>query len=240
MHVLQYMASKSSHLDVDQPPTSLPFCCYIAIRRRALIIGGLIWVPDSRLVCISRSVSNLCDQFFVVTGPDAPAREREHSMSSPVIEEVAKHDISSAVSVAGHPIHAMSVHFPIAFVIATLGCDVAYWWTADPFWPRAALWAAGLAFWLGIGAGFAGTAELLLVAGIRKRAASWNHAVASVMLLSIAGMNWGLRLGDAANAVFPVGIGLSVLTSIFVGLAGYHGGKLVFHHGIGTMVSSDD
>ena len=78
--------------------------------------------------------------------------------ASPVIEEVADKDASSAVAVAGHPVHAMSVHFPIAFVIATLGCDVFYWWSADPFWLRAGLWASGFAFMAGVGAGLVGTA----------------------------------------------------------------------------------
>lgn len=161
-------------------------------------------------------------------------------MSSPVIEEVARHDTSSIVAVAGHPIHAMLVAFPIALTISTLGCDVFYWWTGDPFWTRAALWACGFAFWIGIAASIAGAAELLLVKGIRKRAASWTHAVAAVMLLSVIGLNWGWRLGDAEAAVLPVGVGLSALATVFVGLAGWHGGKLVFDHGIGIMVSSND
>ncbi len=161
-------------------------------------------------------------------------------MPSPVVEEVIKHDTSSTIAVAGHPIHAMLVTFPIALVISTLGCDVFFWYSADPFWTRAALWSSGFAFWLGIAASIAGSAELLLVPGIRKRAASWNHAIAAVMLLSIAGMNWGLRLGDPEAAVLPVGLGLSALASLFVGIAGWHGGKLVFDHGIGMMVSSKD
>jgi uncharacterized membrane protein len=161
-------------------------------------------------------------------------------MANPVIEEVTRHDTSSAVAVAGHPIHAMLVTFPIALVLSTLGCDVFYWWSADPFWTRAALWSSGFAFWLGVAASVAGTAELLLVPGIRKRVASWNHAVAAVTLISIAGMNWGWRLGDPETAVLPVGLGLSVLASVFVGIAGWHGGKLVFDHGIGIMVSSRD
>lgn len=159
---------------------------------------------------------------------------------NPVIEEVTKDSTSSLVAVAGHPIHAMLVTFPIALVISTLGCDVFYWWTGDPFWTRAALWASGFAFWLGILASVAGTAELLLVAGIRQRAASWTHAVIAVTMLSIAGLNWGMRIGDAEAAVLPVGLGLSVLASIFVALAGWHGGKLVFDHGIGLMVSIKD
>ena len=133
------------------------------------------------------------------------------------------------------------VTFPIALVISTLGCDVFYWYTADSFWTRAALWASGFAFWLGIGASIAGTAELLLVPGIRGRAASWNHAIAAVTMLSIAGLNWGVRYGgDAETVVLPLGLGLSALASLFVGIAGWHGGKLVFDHGIGIMVSSKD
>jgi uncharacterized membrane protein len=156
---------------------------------------------------------------------------------NPVMEEIAKEDIESAVAVAGHPIHAMSVHFPIALVIVTLGCDVFYWWTADPFFLRAGLWSAGFAFFTGIGAGIVGTLELLLVPGIRIRVGSWTHAIAAMTLIAIAGTNWGLRLVDE-TAVLPHGLMLSVLASALTGLAGYHGGKLVFHHGVGLMVSS--
>jgi len=159
---------------------------------------------------------------------------------NPVIKDIASRDISSVVAVAGHPIHAMSVSFPIALILSTLGCDVFYWWTADPFWARAALWSSGFGFFLGVVAGLAGTAELLLVAGIRKRAASWTHATAAIMLLSIAGGNWGLRLGDPIGAVLPTGLLLSVLASLFVGLAGWHGGKLVFDHGVGRIVSAKE
>ncbi|GGE50739.1 hypothetical protein GCM10007276_29730 [Agaricicola taiwanensis] len=161
-------------------------------------------------------------------------------MTSPVVQEVTEHDASSTVAVAGHPIHAMSVSFPIALVIATLGCDLFYWYSADPFWTRAALWSSGFAFFLGIVAGLSGTAELLLVPGIRKRAASWTHAVAAMTLLAIAGTNWGVRIEDHQAAVLPLGLALSVLASIFVGVAGWHGGKLVFDHGIGIMVSDRD
>ncbi|WP_244570951.1 DUF2231 domain-containing protein [Stappia sp. TSB10GB4] len=158
---------------------------------------------------------------------------------SPVIEKVAEESVASAVAVAGHPLHAMSVHFPIALVVATLGCDLLLWWSADPFWLRAGLWASGGAFLAGVGAGLVGTAELLLVAGIRIRVASWTHAVAAMMLIAIAGTNWGLRLADPA-AVLPYGLMLSLLASVFTGVAGWHGGKLVFDHGIGLIISEED
>ncbi|CUA89852.1 DUF2231 domain-containing protein [Chelatococcus daeguensis] len=158
---------------------------------------------------------------------------------NPVMEEVAGKDTSSTVAVAGHPIHAMTVHFPIALVVVTLGCDVFYWWSGDPFWVRAGLWSSGGAFAAGIGAGLVGTAELLLVPGIRVRVASWSHAVAAMSLIAVMGLNWGLRLSGDIE-VLPHGLLVSVLAMVLTGMAGWHGGKLVFDHGIGLMISDRD
>jgi len=161
-------------------------------------------------------------------------------MTNPSVERVEQLDASSVVAVAGHPVHAMAVTFPIALVISTLGTDVFYWYSADPFWVRAGLWSSGFAFGLGVFAGVIGTIELLAVEGIRKRAASWNHAVAAVMLLSIAGMNWAIRLNFGGEIVLPLGLSVSLLATVFVGLAGWHGGKLVFDHGVGMRLSSKE
>lgn len=158
--------------------------------------------------------------------------------ANPVHAEVAALKIQSIVAVAGHPIHAMLVHFPIMLVLATFGADVFFWWSGDPFWPRVALWSAGFGFGLGVLASLAGTAELLFVEGIRRRAASWTHATAAMMLLAVAGANWGVRIDNLVGVVLPLGLSLSALASVFVALAGYHGGKLFFDHGIGTMVGT--
>jgi uncharacterized membrane protein len=157
-------------------------------------------------------------------------------LRSPVLLELDRLDTGSAVALVGHPIHVMMVHFPIAFVIATLGVDVFYWWSGDAFWVRVGLWSAGIAFWTGIAASIVGTAELLLVRGIRAQEASWSHAVAAMTLVAIAGANWGLRLFDAGE-ILPHGLALSALSSAMTGFAGWHGGKLVFDHGIGILVS---
>src|SRR6476660_3004267 len=94
---------------------------------------------------------------------------------SEVLLELLRLDVGSAVALVGHPIHVMMVHFPIAFVIATLGVDVFYWWSGDAFWVRVGLWSAGMAFWTGVAASIVGIAELLLVPGIRALEASWSH-----------------------------------------------------------------
>jgi len=163
--------------------------------------------------------------------PDAPRQE----LRTPVLDAVSMHDTGSAVALVGHPVHAMLVHFPIAFVVGTLGADVLWWYGADDFWLRAGNWMSGLAFLGGIAAAIAGTAELLLVKGIRIRVASWTHATAAMMLISILGANWGLRM--AGGEVLPHGLALSALGVLFAAFAGWHGGKLVLDHGVSVIAS---
>lgn len=134
----------------------------------------------------------------------------------------------------------MMVTFPIALVAATLGGDILYWLTADPFFSRVSLWTSGWGFAMGVLAGVAGTAELLAGRGIRRRPESWTHAVAAMMLLATIATNWGIRLMGAEAAILPWGMLLSLGGLIFVGLAGWQGGKLVFEHQIGVMIGEEE
>ena len=164
---------------------------------------------------------------------DAQAENAGAELSDPVVEHPHYHETESRIAIFGHPIHAMSVAFPIALTFCTFGADVFYWWTGDPFWARASIWAAGTGFLFGMLAGFSGTAELLFVTGIRVRAAPWTHFIIAVTLLAVLGANWGHRLSGYVEAVLPYGILLSGLSVIMVGLTGWHGGKLVFDHRLG-------
>lgn len=163
----------------------------------------------------------------------------ESEGANPVISKIEEKNTTSAVAIAGHPLHAMTVHFPIALVIATLAADIMLWWSGDSFWVRAGLWTSGVAFFSGIAAGMIGTMELLLVPGIRARVASWAHAIAAMALIAVAGANWGGRFTETID-ILPHGLGLSLLATTLTGLAGWHGGKLIFDHGIGLMVSAKD
>jgi uncharacterized membrane protein len=158
---------------------------------------------------------------------------------SEVMLELLRLDVGSAIALVGHPIHVIMVHFPIAFAIATLGVDVFYWFSGDAFWARVGIWSTGMAFWSGVAASIVGTGELLLVRGIRLLEASWSHAVAAMTLVAIVGANWGLRLIDPAS-ILPHGLALSALATVMVGFAGWHGGKLVFDHGVGILISPKD
>lgn len=167
--------------------------------------------------------------------PDRPTP----GLTDPIDELRKFTETETRVAIAGHPLHAMMVAFPIALCFCTLGADGMYWLTGDAFWPRVALWSVGIAFGMGVLAGIVGTAELLVVPGIRLRSPSWSHFILAVMLISILGANWALRWGNAEAAVLPAGILTSALAAFITALTGWHGGKLVFDYGIGVHDSHD-
>lgn len=139
----------------------------------------------------------------------------------------------SRMAVAGHPLHPMTITFPVAFLMAALPSDLAWILLGDPFWARMSLWMLGAGTLMGLIAGTIGTIELLWVSGIRRRLTSWSHFVIAVMLLSVGFANWVLRLGDSVGAIVPWGIYLSALGALLTAVAGWLGAKLVFHHQVG-------
>lgn len=146
--------------------------------------------------------------------------------------------IRSRAALAGHPLHPMLVHFPVAALIGLLGVDAAYVWGGDPFWSRAGLWLAGVGAFGGWVASLFGLVDLLTVRRIRRLITAWGHALIAVMMLSMASLNWTLRLGEDPGAnVHPYGWGLSLGTAAFIALAAYLGGRLVYEHAVGVDVT---
>lgn len=146
----------------------------------------------------------------------------------------------TAVAIMRHPIHPMVVPFPIAFLLAIVGTDLAFLFTDDAFWARVSLWLAGGGTVLGVLAGIIGTFELLLIRGIRHRPAGWSHFVMAVMLLAVAFINWLTRIEDPLNAIHGSGLYLSLLGAGLVSIAGWLGGDLVFEHHVGLGKHKDE
>lgn len=167
-----------------------------------------------------------------------PIEKEAEQLIDPIADAPGFDKTASRIAVLGHPIHAMSVAFPVALTFCAFGADALYWWTADVFWARAAMWATGTGFLFGMLAGFSGTAELLMVTGIRARAPAWTHFIIAVTLLALLGANWGHRLYGYEAAVLPYGILMSALCVVVVAITGWHGGKLVFDYRLGTSNKS--
>lgn len=142
--------------------------------------------------------------------------------------------IGSRMAIAGHPIHPVLIHFPVAALLGLVATDLAYLWTGDFFWARAGLWLAGVGALGGWLSGAAGLVDLVTVFRIRRLVTAWCHAILAVMLLSLASLNWLLRLEDPATVVWPWGGYLSLLTAVVIAAAGFLGGKLVYEYAVGV------
>ncbi len=166
-------------------------------------------------------------------------KDKELEFTDPITAAIGFNESESRVAIWGHPLHAMSVAFPVALTFCAFGADALYWWSGAEEWAWAAFWAAGTAFLFGLLAGLTGISELLIVPGIRIRAAAWTHFAIAMMLLSVLGLNWGWRFGGYVQAILPWGILMSGFSVVVVVATGWHGGKLVFDYGLGTSKGNE-
>ncbi|MHC5779569.1 DUF2231 domain-containing protein [Nostoc sp.] len=157
----------------------------------------------------------------------------------PVIEsndsEYLDTGVPSTVAIAGHPLHPLSVIFPIAFLAAALGSDIGYWLTGDFFWARASLWLIGLGLAGGFLAAAIGLSDFLKIERVRKRSAGWVHLILNVSLLVLSLVNFLLRLGDAESRIVPWGLLLSLIVGTLVSASGWFGAELSYRHKIGVV-----
>ena len=140
----------------------------------------------------------------------------------------------STASVAGQPIHAMLVPFPIVCFTLALFTDLAYWQTANIMWQSFSAWLlfAGLVF--GGLAALAGIIDLLARRSVRAQKPAWPHAIGNIVVLLLAFLNSLIHAGDGWTGVVPYGLILSVVTVLLVIVTSSMGRSMVFRHGVGV------
>lgn len=141
----------------------------------------------------------------------------------------------STAAIRGHPIHPMLVPFPMAFLIAALATDLAFWFTADPSWASASLWLLGAGFVTGLLAAGAGLIDFVTIARVRHKTMGWVHALGNATALVVAGINWAQRLADTGGWVLPWGLVLSFAVVAILGVTGWAGGELAYRYRVGVM-----
>ena len=141
----------------------------------------------------------------------------------------------STVKVAGHPIHPTLVPFPIAFLVATLFCDLAFWLTGKTGWTIAAMWLLGAAIVMAALAALAGLTDFLSEARIRALNAARFHLAGNVLVVVLSLINFYLRYQQgAATAALPWGLAISVVVVLLLLFTGWQGGEMVYRHRVGV------
>ena len=134
-----------------------------------------------------------------------------------------------------HPIHPMLVHFPIAcWSLATLA-DLVSLLYGEPYgWLAGVLMLAGLL--LAMPAMLAGLMDMTKIEAHSRAIDIVNqHMIVVIMSWSLYALSLFARTeGTTINTPDFIAIALSLLGFIFLGAAGWLGGKMVYELGIGV------
>src|ERR1700679_963107 len=140
----------------------------------------------------------------------------------------------STVQIAGHPIHVMLVPFVIAFYTGAFAADLAFAYTADPFWARGAFWLLVGAVLVSVFAATIGLIDFLAEPRIRALSEAWWHFAANALasLISIADLY--LRHIAGVEAGSQRYVWLSGIVFLLMLFAGWMGGQMVYRHQVGV------
>jgi uncharacterized membrane protein len=140
----------------------------------------------------------------------------------------------ATAAIAGHPIHAMLVPFPIVCFTLTLLTDIAYWQTSNLMWLHFSEWLllAGVVF--GGLAAIAGAIDLLFRREVRAQGPAWPHAIGGVIVLCLAIVNNFVHTADGWTAVVPYGLILSAATVLVMVVTNWLGRSMVYRYGVGV------
>jgi uncharacterized membrane protein len=142
--------------------------------------------------------------------------------------------VRSTAAINGHPLHPMVVPFPIAALVGVLISDIVYAATADPFWATASFWLLGFGIVMGLLAGLLGFIDFSTLPPARSRT-GWMHMIGNLLAVVISAANLWLRMADAAAAIVPTGLILSIVVGGILVITGWLGGELSYRHKIGVI-----
>ena len=138
----------------------------------------------------------------------------------------------STAQIAGHPLHPMLIPFPVAFLVATLVCDLIFWRTGNPAWATASLYLLGAALVMAALAAVAGLTDFLGDKRIRDLSPAWHHMIGNVAAVLLSLWNWWRRYAaaDAGAAVVPTGLIISLIVVLILLYTGWRGWEMVYRH----------
>jgi uncharacterized membrane protein len=142
--------------------------------------------------------------------------------------------IAVVAAIGRHPLHPMLVPLPIGFFVAALLADLGYWITASPVAANAAAWLVAFGVVTGAVAAAAGLADFFGNAEIRALYHARYHLAGNLAALAMGAASLLLRgqVGEA-EAVLPWGLIMSGSIVALLAFTGWHGGEMVFGHGVG-------
>lgn len=138
----------------------------------------------------------------------------------------------STANIMGHPLHPMLIPFPIAFLVATLVCDLIFWRSGNAAWATASLYLLGAALIMAALAAAAGLIDFFGDQRIRDLSPAWHHMIGNLIAVLLSLFNWWRRYAaaDAGAVVLPTGLVLSLIVVLILLYTGWRGWEMVYRH----------
>jgi uncharacterized membrane protein len=151
--------------------------------------------------------------------------------------------MKSRLKLGGHPLHPMVVAFPIALYSTALVCDVLYVLFHEPFWFKMAFWTIAFGLVTNLSAAATGLPDFFGILRERSEARrpAISHLIFGVSLVVVQGLNLILRNGGEppANGSIALPLLVNVVGAGLLGVQGWYGGELVYHHLIGVDLPAE-
>ena len=126
------------------------------------------------------------------------------------------------VAIAGVPVHAMLVPFPIACFTGAMLTDIIYSNSPQVQWANFSEWLLAFGLFMGVLAAIFGLIDFLAAGAARPRI-GWFHLVGNAAILIIAGFNNFVHSRDGWTGVVPTGLTLSIITVVLMVVTGFIG-----------------
>lgn len=147
------------------------------------------------------------------------------------------------VRIAGHPVHAMLVGFPVTLYVVTFACFLACSLGADPFWYRVGVYSNLAGVVLAAVAAVPGFVDWAfgIPTGNPAKSTGLFHMGANVVALLLFGLNLWIVWSHRLDVAPPVGssVVLPALGVAFTLVAGFLGWRLVQKHHVGIELSKE-
>jgi uncharacterized membrane protein len=150
--------------------------------------------------------------------------------------------MSKGLRVFGHPLHAVLSDFPLALLGTSLLWDALGIWRNEAVWWAISFWNMALGLLIALVTAAAGAVDYAAIKG-RERALklATTHMMIMLAAVSLYAASLLVRGGPSppAGAARVINLILESAGLILLGVGGWCGGHLVFHHGVGSEASTD-
>jgi uncharacterized membrane protein len=136
-------------------------------------------------------------------------------------------------SIAGHPLHAILVSFPVALFIFSLICDLVSLRSAEPAtWSLVALYTMVGGFVGALAAAIPGLIDFSSLTNARIKRTAVVHMTINLIAVALYAVNLWMRMQGASPSGLP--LVLSVVAVAGLAVSGWLGGHMVHVYGVGV------